>query len=263
MDPLGRDYDMPSAEVIAIGTELLLGETLDTNTQVIARALREIGVDLYRTSTVGDNEERIAESIRWSSARTDIVITTGGLGPTVDDPTREAVARALGRELTFDPELWHQIRAYYDRFDKEPTQNNRRQAYLPAHALALPNPRGTAPGFFLDMDQTLIFCLPGVPPEMTGMLHEQVIPCLESRFPDREMILVRTISTREIGESEVDERISDLEKYSNPTVGLAAQRDGVQVRITAKGSSRKDVEKMLAELEAEIRDRLGKWIREE
>ena len=119
---------MPSAEIIAIGTELLLGETADTNTRFIARLLRELGVDLYRAQTVGDNAGRIAESVRQALQRADIVITTGGLGPTVDDPTRQAIAEAVGAELEFHPELWEQIEERITRYGRKPTENQKRQA---------------------------------------------------------------------------------------------------------------------------------------
>lgn len=122
---------MPVGEIIAIGTELLLGDTQDTNTSYIARAFRDAGIDLYRTMIVGDNIDRIAQAIREALSRADIVITTGGLGPTVDDPTRLAVARAFGVEMEFEPELWEQIQARFQRFHRHATDNNRRQAYIP------------------------------------------------------------------------------------------------------------------------------------
>src|SRR3989304_2299534 len=122
---------MPAAEILTIGTELLLGEIVDTNSQYIARRLRDAGIDLFWTSTVGDNEQRIADSIRLGLSRSDIVLCTGGLGPTIDDVTREAIARALGRELEFRPELWEQIVARFARFRRTPTENNKRQAYIP------------------------------------------------------------------------------------------------------------------------------------
>jgi len=142
---------MPSAEIIAIGTELLLGETVDTNTRLIARHLRSLGVDLYRTHTVGDNAARIAQSIRESLARADIVITTGGLGPTVDDPTRQAIAQSLGLELEFHPELWDQVVARIARYGRTPTENQKRQAYIPHGAIVIENPVGTAPAFIVEV----------------------------------------------------------------------------------------------------------------
>jgi len=138
------------AEIITIGTELLLGEIVDTNTSYIAQALRKIGLDLYRTSTVGDNAERIAQVVSESIGRAQVVITTGGLGPTVDDATREGIALAFGVPTEFRPELWEQIEERFARFGHIPTENNRRQAYLPKGAKAIENPIGTAPGFIVD-----------------------------------------------------------------------------------------------------------------
>src|SRR6266536_979422 len=141
---------MPSAEIITIGTEILLGEIVDTNTRYIARILRGMGVDIYRTITIGDNVERIAEAICNSMNRAEIVITTGGLGPTVDDPTREAVAKAAGVELEFREDLWEQVVAIISRYGRKPSENQKRQAYIPKGAVAIPNPVGTAPCFIVD-----------------------------------------------------------------------------------------------------------------
>jgi nicotinamide-nucleotide amidase len=157
---------MPTAEIITIGTEILLGEILDTNAQYLARALRDAGVDLYRKTTVGDNTRRIAQAIQQAQERCDIVITTGGLGPTVDDPTREAVALAVGVETEFRPELWEQIESRFRRFNRQPTENNKRQAYVPRGALAVENPVGTAPAFIVENGEQAIISLPGVPSEM-------------------------------------------------------------------------------------------------
>ena len=154
---------MTSAEIIAIGTELLLGEIQDTNTHYLARTLRDDGIDLYRTTIVGDNLERIAQAIREATNRANIVITTGGLGPTVDDPTRQAVALAIGTGTEFRPELWDQIQARFKRFNRLATENNRRQAYIPSGAFAVENPVGTAPAFIVEKPGHVIISLPGVP----------------------------------------------------------------------------------------------------
>ena len=138
------------AEIIAIGTELLLGEISDTNSAHLARALRDMGLDLWWISVVGDNEARIAEAVIRASQRSNVVITTGGLGPTVDDPTRAAIARAFGVPEEFRPELWEQIEARFKRYGRTPTENNRKQAYVPAGAVAFENPVGTAPCFAVE-----------------------------------------------------------------------------------------------------------------
>ena len=140
---------MPSAEIIAIGTELLLGEISDINTAFIAKALNQIGIDIYRTSIVGDNQSRITDLIKHSIKRAQIVITTGGLGPTVDDPTRQAVADVYGEKLIFHEHLWEQIQSRFRAFNRIPTANNKRQAFIPQNAIPIENPVGTAPAFYI------------------------------------------------------------------------------------------------------------------
>ena len=251
---------MHTAEVITIGTELLLGEIVDTNARFLARRLRDAGVDLYRMTTVGDNVRRIAEAIREALSRADIVITTGGLGPTVDDPTREAVARATGRPLAFRPELWDALVARYARYGRTPSENNKRQAYVPQGARVLPNPVGTAPAFAVETDQGVVISLPGVPREMETIFDREVLPYLRERFGLRGVIRARVLHTAGVPESVIDERIADLEQMSNPTVGLAAHPAQVDVRITAKAEDEARAEAMIREVEAEIRRRLGAWI---
>jgi len=251
---------MPSAEIITIGTELLLGEIVNTNTQVIALALRKIGVDVYRTATIGDNVGRIAQIILESISRADIVVLTGGLGPTVDDPTRQAIARAFGLQLEFYPEFWEEIVQRFSKYGIEPPDNNKQQAYLPEGGEALPNPRGTAPGIHLEAQDSSIYSLPGVPVEMEGMLNEQVIPRIISKHSLTGVILTRNIRVEGIGESRIDVLIRDLEELSNPTVGLAAGKGYTLIRITAKAESEDLAEALVADLEKDINGRLAEWL---
>jgi len=248
---------MPSAEIITIGTEILLGEIVDTNTRYIARLLRGMGVDLYRTSTIGDNVERIAETIRNSMARADIVITTGGLGPTVDDPTRDAVARAFGVETEFRQELWEQILEVITRYGRKPGENQRRQAYVPGGAIAIKNDVGTAPAFIVEKEHNAVISLPGVPKEMEYLLHESVIPYLQKRYNLNQIIKVRLLHTAGAGEADIDEKIGDFETLANPTVGLAAHSGIVDVRIAAKAKTEVEADRMIAEVEEQVRERLG------
>lgn len=250
---------MPSAEILTIGTELLLGEIVNTNTQVIAQALRKVGVDVFRTCTVGDNLDRIARIIKECLERADILIMTGGLGPTVDDPTRQAIASAYNRELEFHPDLWDEIVERFSKYGIQPPENNRQQAYLPAGAGSLPNPRGTAPGVYLEVDHKDIFAMPGVPLEMEGMLIEQVIPRITDKYGLTGVILIRNIRVDTIGESQIDALISDLEELSNPTVGLAANKGYVLIRLTAKAENEELAEALLCDLEDEILKRLADW----
>lgn len=267
---------MPSAEIITIGTEILLGEIVDTNTRFLARSLRGLGVDLFRTLTIGDNLHRIAEAIQDSMRRADIVLTTGGLGPTVDDPTREAVARAAGVETEFRQELWEQIQAVIARYGRVPGENQKRQAHVPRGAIAIPNPVGTAPAFIVepplrlsqnsqnlggvsrrDEGSKAIISLPGVPQEMEYLFHHAVVPYLQERFGLRQVIKVRLLHTSGIGEGDIDEKIGDLETLANPTVGLAAHTGVVDIRIAAKAKSEAEADRLIAAVETEVRARLG------
>ena len=268
---------MPSAEIITIGTEILLGEIVDTNTRYIARLLRGLGVDLYRTSTIGDNVERIAEAIRNAMKRADIVITTGGLGPTVDDPTRQAVARAFGVEVEFREELWEQILEIIARYGRKPGENQRRQAYVPQGAIPIKNEVGTAPAFIMETPLPLtpsrstlvglpqgegpgvrvVISLPGVPKEMEYLLHESVIPYLQTRYNLNQIIKVRLLHTSGAGEGDIDEMICEFETLTNPTVGLAAHTGIVDIRIAAKAETEAEADNMIADVEGQIRERLG------
>jgi nicotinamide-nucleotide amidase len=248
---------MTSAEIITIGTEILLGEIVDTNTRYLARSLRSLGVDLYRTITIGDNIERNASAIHHSMERADIVITTGGLGPTVDDPTRDAVAKALGVETEFREDLWQQVVATIARYGRKPSENQKRQAYVPQGAIGIPNPVGTAPCFIFETPRNAVISLPGVPNEMEYILHESVIPYLQKRFKLNEVIKVRVLHCAGLGEGTIDEKIADLELLSNPTVGLAAHTGVVDIRIAAKAKSESEANAMIDSIEAQVRERLG------
>jgi len=251
---------MPSAEIISIGTELLLGEIIDTNAPYLARLLRDIGVDLYRKTTIGDNTKRIAQIIQESLQRCDIIITTGGLGPTVDDPTREAVALAIGVPTEYRPELWEQIQARFLRYGRQPTENNRRQAYIPQGALAVENLVGTAPAFIVDQNGKIIISLPGVPREMEYLMQNQILPYLRQRFNLHGIIKARVIHTAGVGESQIDDMIGDLETMNNPTIGLLAHSGQVDVRITAKADSESEADLMIQEIEKIVQQRLGDMI---
>jgi competence/damage-inducible protein CinA-like protein len=251
---------MPAAEILTIGTEILLGDIVDTNSQYLARQLRDVGIDLFYTSTVGDNEGRIADAVRHALTRSQILVCTGGLGPTVDDVTREGIACALDVQLEFKEELWQEIQERFSRFNRKPTENNKRQAYLPASAEVLENPVGTAPAFLIEHGDSVIISLPGVPGEMTHIMEHGVLPYLEKRFGRGAVIRTRVLHIAGVGESQIDEKIADLEKLTNPTVGLAAHPGIVDVRLTAKAESADRAKEMLAELEVQARERLGDWV---
>jgi len=248
---------MPAAEIITIGTELLLGEIQDTNTRYLARNLRDAGIDLYRTMMVGDNTQRIAAAIREAWTRSDIIITTGGLGPTVDDPTRQAVALAVENELVYSPELWEQITARFQHYGRQATENNRRQAYIPKGAIPVENPVGTAPAFIIERGSQVIISLPGVPREMEYLLQNAVLPYLKEHYHLHSLIKALVLHTATMGESQIDELVGDLEEAANPTVGLLAHPGQVDLRITAKADTEEEADQMIQAMAETIRQRVG------
>ncbi len=249
-----------NAEVITIGTELLLGEIVDTNSAYITRQLRDTGVNIFFLTTVGDNVERIVEAIRAALKRCDVVITTGGLGPTVDDMTREAVARATGRELEFRPDLFDEIRDRFKQMGSTMSDNNRVQAYIPAGSIPIHNRFGTAPCFIVEGEQGTVISLPGVPREMKELLAASVIPYLRERTGGKGIIKARVLRTAGIGESQIDAKISDLETWSNPTVGLAAHTGQTDIRITARADNEAEADVLIAQAETIVRERLGDYV---
>lgn len=248
------------AEIIATGSELLLGEVVDTNSPYIARRLREIGLNLYYKTIVGDNEQRMEEALRIALHRSDVIITTGGLGPTVDDVTRPAVARAVDRELIFSDELLAQIQARFRAYGVPMGENNRRQAYLPQGAVPIENPVGTAPCFIVEEQGHIIISLPGVPREMEYLMEHVVLPYLKDRLHLTDVIVIRTLHTVGQGESRIDEAIGDLETSANPTVGLSAKAGQVDIRITAKAATPEEAHALNAGMEQRVRDKVGQHI---
>ncbi len=245
------------AEIITTGTELLLGQIDDTNATYLARQLRDLGIDLYFRTTVGDNEGRIVQALELALARADLILVTGGLGPTVDDVTREAVARVTGRPLVLHPDLLAQIEAFFVRAGARMTDNNRRQACLPEGCIPIENPVGTAPGFIVEDGRGTIITLPGVPHEMRYLMEHTVLPYLQKRLGQHEVIVARILRTVAVGESRIDQAIADLERSANPTVGLSAHPGQTDVRIVAKAPTQAEAEALLADFEDRIRQRLG------
>ncbi|MGA8574726.1 MAG: competence/damage-inducible protein A [Candidatus Cybelea sp.] len=253
---------MSSVEIVAVGTELLLGQLVDTNTAFIAARLAQEGIDVYATQAVGDNCERIASAVRNALARSEGVITTGGLGPTVDDLTKEAVCAALGvgTEL-YEPAL-RQMEAVFAAIGRPMRENNRKQAELPQGSRPLANPNGTAPGFIaFTTSGKFVASMPGVPREMKPMLVEQVLPFLRERLGTGEAIYTRVLHTIGIGESEIDHRIGDLFRASeNPKIAVLAHDYRADVKLMAKSASARAGEAAIAPLQAEIEGRLAGFI---
>ncbi len=254
--------DSVNAEIIAIGTEILLGEITDTNSVFIAKLLRDIGVNLYFMTSVGDNEQRIEDAIKIAMGRAQVVITCGGLGPTIDDMTRQGVARATDRQLVFHQYLLDAIAERFTGFRSKMTENNARQAYLPADSTVIENPVGTAPSFIVEHGASVVVSLPGVPREMKFLMNERVVPYLKDRFQlGTGIIKAKVLRTAGIGESLLDNEIgTELLEMSNPTVGLAAHAGQVDVRITAKAQDVSTADQMIQVGEEQIRARVGKFI---
>ena len=249
---------MANAEIVAIGSELLLGQIVDTNSAWMAQRLTALGVNLYFKSVVGDNPARMKEVITRAMERSDIVITSGGLGPTQDDLTREIVAEVTGRKLVQNAEMLEQVEEHFRRRGRPMTPNNIRQSYMPEGALPVKNPNGTAPCFIVEDPRGVIYCLPGVPVEMKWLFENEVEPYLRKKFDLAEVIHYRVLKVIGIGESAVDDKIGYLiASSSNPTVGVLALPGQVDVRIAAKAANRDDANKMIAPVEEEVRRLLG------
>lgn len=248
------------AETLAIGSELLLGEVIDTNSSAIAKRLRSIGLPLRHSSAVGDDLAGIVAAIRHGLARSDVVIITGGLGPTVDDLTREAAAQATGMPLVFDANLLAQIEDRFRRLGQAMADNNRRQAFRPQGAIPIENRVGTAPAFIVEQDGHAIICLPGVPREMEWLMDQAVLPWLRQRFNLQGVIKSRAVKLSGIGESAVDREVGDWEKLVNPAVGLNAYPGLVVIRITATADSEDEADRLIAPVEASVRERLGQHV---
>ena len=252
---------MATAEIVAIGSELLLGQIVDTNSAWMAQRLTALGVNLYFKSVVGDNPGRMKEVISRALERADIVITSGGIGPTQDDLTREIVSEVTGRRLIQDPGMLEQIEEHFRRRGRTMTPNNLRQSYMPEGAIAVKNPNGTAPSFIVEDPRAVIFSLPGVPVEMKWLFENEVEPYLRKKFNLAEVIHYRVLKIIGIGESAVDDKVGHLiASLNNPTVGVLALPGQVDVRIAAKAADRDEAIKMISPVEAEVRNLLGNAI---
>lgn len=249
------------AEVISVGTELLLGEILDTNAKYLGGELPALGIDLYYISKVGDNLERLAEVIGRAWDRSDLVITTGGLGPTEDDLTRDAIGRVMGEDLFVDPQLEQDLRDFFAKRGATMPERNVKQAMLIFSSTSVPNPRGTAPGWWVERDDKIIVAMPGPPVEMERMWEKEIVPRLRAHPAAPTSVLVtRTLKTAGIGEGNVDEMVSPLLKGTNPSIGVYARADGVQLRLAAKAETKEEALALIEPVEQEVRQILGTFI---
>lgn len=262
------------AEIISVGTELLRGEITDTNASYLASELPFLGIKLDRITTVGDDKEQLCRILRQALERSVLIITSGGLGPTEDDLTRECLAAVLGEEPVVDAELEKQLRAIFGRMAREMPPHNIKQAMLIPSAKPLPNPRGTAPGWYIDKDGKIIVALPGPPRELIPMWQNEVKPRIQSRLPNQ-AILSRTIKTFALPEAKVAELVMPFFNSTNPSMGIYANPDGIHLRLIAHGEHAEQLlqtaEEQLAEVlttyvwgkdEDSLETVIGKWLNE-
>ncbi len=239
------------AEILSCGTELLLGHITDTNATYLAQSLAALGIDLYFVSQVGDNQGRIVETLQRAWTRSDLIIMTGGLGPTEDDLARESISALLGEKMQVDPVLEADLRAMFGKLSITMPERNIKQATLIPSARSLSNPVGTAPGWWVEKDGHIIIAMPGVPREMYRMWEQEAIPRLSPYTGG--LIFTRILRVSGLGESAVEERLGELIHHTNPTAATYAKNDAVDVRVTAKAPTREEAEMLVAEMEEQIR----------
>lgn len=247
------------AEIISVGTEILLGDIVNTNSQFLAKELAALGIEVYHQSTVGDNKQRLLECFGESLKRSDLVITTGGLGPTGDDMTKETAAEYFGQELELHKPSLEVLESFFVKTGKKMAENNMKQVYFPKDAIVLKNNNGTAPGAILKKDDKSIIVLPGPPREMKAMFNESVKPYLQ-QFT-KEMLVSKTLRLYGIGESNLELEILDIiDEQTNPTVALYAKELEVTIRITAKAENEELAFELIKPVEEKIKDRVGKYV---
>lgn len=247
------------AEIIAIGTEILLGDIVNTNAQYIAKRLAEMGIFVYHQTVIGDNPQRIKEAYKTAFDRVNLVITTGGLGPTKDDMTKEMAGEYFNKKMLLDEEALKEIEGYFSFRKQGMAQGNKKQAYLPQGSKILKNPNGTAPGCLIEEDDKILILLPGPPREMIPMFKDSVIPYL-SQYQEG-ILYSKVLRICGIGESSMEEEIRDLiDDQSNPTIAPYAKEGEVTIRMTARAKDKEEAKKLIKPLESKVKQRLEKYI---
>ncbi|WP_147532212.1 competence/damage-inducible protein A [Bacillus marasmi] len=250
-----------NAEIIAVGTELLLGQIVNSNAQFISKELADLGINVYYHTVVGDNVGRLTSALEIADSRSNLIIITGGLGPTKDDLTKETIAAHLGKKLVYDSEALKSIEYYFEKTNRPMTENNRKQAMVLEGSQVLPNDHGMAPGMAVTADKRIYMLLPGPPSEMQPMMAHYGYDFLLSKMTDRENIVSRVLRFFGIGEAALETEIDDLiEQQTNPTIAPLAADGEVTLRLTAKNGSISEAEKLLDITEAQIRARVGQFI---
>ena len=244
------------AEIIAIGTEILLGDIINLNAQYLAQELAALGIDMYYQQVVGDNEKRIVHAFDEAYNRSDIIITTGGLGPTDDDLTKEVAARYFNKKLLEDQESIEKIKYYFRFREKKMTKNNLKQGLIPEGAITINNNNGTAPGVIIEENNKIMIILPGPPKEMKPMFEETVKPYLKKKADS--VLVSKMIKILGIGESVVADELKDLmDAQTNPTIAPYAKEVGVMLRVTAKANNEEEAIQLIAPIEDKIKEKLG------
>lgn len=247
------------AEIITVGTEILLGDILNTNTHYLSNELANMGVDVYYQITVGDNENRLLNQLEESFRRSDLVVLTGGLGPTQDDLTKEVCAKYFNLDMEFHQPSWDKIIEIHNKMKRTPTENNKKQAYFPVNSIILPNEYGTAPGCIMEKDNKTIIVMPGPPREMKPMFDNFVKPFLQKNSED--ILKSKVIRIIGVGESKVENDLLDLiQKQVNPTIATYAKDGECTVRITAKGKTVEEVEGLILPVVKEIKNRFKETV---
>ncbi|NMA64647.1 MAG: competence/damage-inducible protein A [Clostridiaceae bacterium] len=247
------------AEILAVGTELLMGQIVNTNAQYLSRRLNDLGVNVYYHSVVGDNPKRLEASLKLALSRADVIITTGGLGPTQDDITKETIASALGLKLILNEEAHKVIRCFFEKRNRTMLKNNKKQAFLPEKSILIPNNNGTAPGCIIETDDKIIVMLPGPPKELIPMFEETVFPLFAQKTG--QIIGSRLIKVFGVGESEMEMMISDiLESQTNPTIAPYVEDGEIVIRVTARCHDKAEAEKMIIPVIDRIKTRLNDLI---
>lgn len=247
-----------NAEIIAVGTEILLGDIANTHAQYLSKELAALGINLHYHSTVGDNSARLARLLSEALGRSDLILLTGGLGPTNDDLTKEIACKVMGVEMALDEKALDQIRAYFAKTGRKMPENNVKQAMLPVGSTVFYNAYGTAPGAAIEKNGKCIILMPGPPRELIPMFRDQVKPYLE-KFSDG-LIVSHTLMATGIGESTIAEKLKDLLEQSNPTAALYAKDGEVQIRVTAKAAAAQEAEALTAPVIREVERRLGDYV---
>lgn len=249
---------MAVCEILSVGTELLLGDILNTNSQFLSEELARLGISVLRHTTVGDNPERLSEAVSTALGRSDIVIATGGLGPTADDITREICCREFGFELVLDEGIAEAIRSYFSRKGAAMPETNLRQAYIPVGGTVFTNENGTAPGLGMKKNGKCLVILPGPPYEMAPMYKKYVVDFIKE-YSDG-IIVSHTVRTMKIGESAMAEICSDLLEKENPTVAPYAKKGEALLRVTARARTEAEAEALCKPIIEEIKNRLGEYV---